>query len=100
MADFDLAEPLGAAVKALFDDERLWFTFTDKHQDLGGPDRARKLAAVVALAVAGPIIARQVREKIAQEIEKRVADCHDDIFVVAGRAAYRDAAGIARGGQP
>lgn len=34
---------------AFFDDMRLWFTFTDRFRDLGGPHRARAAAATVAV---------------------------------------------------
>jgi hypothetical protein len=59
-----------------------------------GPDEWETARARLVIAAAAPLIAAQVREQIAQEIE-----AVDDVeWALAGMRAGQDAARIARGG--
>lgn len=87
---------------AFFDDMRLWFTFTDRFRDLGGPHRARSAAAAVAaraLAEAGwttpqASSAERSQESLVSAIAESLRDFKFEVgpntmeMLKAGQAVY------------
>ena len=88
----DLTEAIEAAAQAMRDNNsaQAWEDTTPGHVPIA-------IYAQAAIRAAAPALERQVREKIAQEIE---ALDHPGYYAVLFRNAFTEAAAIARGSSP
>ena len=101
MSELDLAEAIELACRVIFETDdgtwKSWNQLPSATQDWWR-DKAR-----LAVETAAPLLERQVREKVAHQIEAKVwfeKDHGHDGHAITEKYAYRDAATIARGGQP